>query len=162
MCDPCSNHERNFSNCEEKPENFRTSTGFEPVTLRCQCDVITSWALKPLILVAGRLWVQIFLWWMNQWRKWYMKWIIILYACIGLQMWSYDPRSYFQVSLCNNIARIAFITARIIASLDFISAVQYEGAFDWPYSGIRIRGVMIKTVSLARFEAARMVKMCLK
>ena len=29
--DPCS-YERNFFNCAEKPEKFRTSTGFELVT----------------------------------------------------------------------------------------------------------------------------------
>ena len=33
---------RNFSNCVEKPETFRTSTGFEPVTSRYRCDAITN------------------------------------------------------------------------------------------------------------------------
>ena len=31
-----------FSNCENKPENFRTSTGFEPVTSRYRCDAIAT------------------------------------------------------------------------------------------------------------------------
>ena len=26
----------------EKPENFRTSTGFEPVTSRCRCNALTN------------------------------------------------------------------------------------------------------------------------
>ena len=65
---------------------LRSSTGFEPVTSRCRCDVLTKWALKPLVLRASRLWV---------------------------------------FSLLYTISKIAFITARIIASLDFISAVQY-------------------------------------
>ena len=34
--DPCS-YGRNFSNCGEKLEKFRTSTDFEPVTSRCRC-----------------------------------------------------------------------------------------------------------------------------
>ena len=28
--------------CVEKPENFRTSTGFEPVTSRYRCDALTN------------------------------------------------------------------------------------------------------------------------
>ena len=46
-------------------------TGFEPATLRYRCDAPTDWALKPLTLGAGHLWVL-----MNPWRmdvKWYMK-----------------------------------------------------------------------------------------
>ena len=31
----------------------RTSTGFEPVTSRYRCDVLTNWAMKPLLLGAG-------------------------------------------------------------------------------------------------------------
>ena len=42
----CSNHlrsyGRNFCNCVEKPENFRTSTRFEPVTSRYRCDALTN------------------------------------------------------------------------------------------------------------------------
>ena len=31
-----------FNNCVEKPEKFRTSTGFEPVTSRFRCDALTN------------------------------------------------------------------------------------------------------------------------
>ena len=65
-----------FCNCVEKPEKFRISTGFEPMTSRYGCDALTNWAMKPLTLGAGHLWVLIFPWGMNQWTKWYMKWII--------------------------------------------------------------------------------------
>ena len=41
-------YERNFCNCVEKPEKFRTSTGFEPVTSRFRCDALTNWAMKPI------------------------------------------------------------------------------------------------------------------
>ena len=34
--------ERNLSNCEQKPEKVRTSTGFEPVTSRYRCDALTN------------------------------------------------------------------------------------------------------------------------
>ena len=62
-------YERNLSNCVWKPE--KTSTGFEPVTSRYRCDALTNWAMKPLTLGAGHLWVL-----MSPWRmdvKWYMK-----------------------------------------------------------------------------------------
>ena len=64
--DPRS-YERNLRNCVEKPEKFRTSTGFEPVTSRYRYDDLTNWAMKPLTLGAGHLWVLMFLWGMNQW-----------------------------------------------------------------------------------------------
>ena len=64
-------YERNLSNCVEKPEKVRTSTGFEPVTSRYRCDALTNWVMKPLTLGAGHLWVL-----MSPWRmdvKLYMK-----------------------------------------------------------------------------------------
>ena len=51
---------RNLSNCVEKPEKSRTSAGFEPVTSRYRCDGLTNWAMKPLMLGAGHLWVHMF------------------------------------------------------------------------------------------------------
>ena len=47
----------NFCNCVEKPEKFRTSTGFEPVTSRFRCDAPTNRAMTPVTLGAGHLWV---------------------------------------------------------------------------------------------------------
>ena len=44
---------RIFCNCVEKPEKFRASTGFEPVTSRFRCDALTNWGMKPLTLGAG-------------------------------------------------------------------------------------------------------------
>ena len=35
-------YERNFCNCVKKPQQFRTSTGFEPVTSRYRCDALTN------------------------------------------------------------------------------------------------------------------------
>ena len=35
-------YERNLSNCVEKPEKVRTSTGFEAVTSRYRCDALTN------------------------------------------------------------------------------------------------------------------------
>ena len=47
---------------KEAWKKFRTSTGFEPVTSRCRCDALTNWAMKPLTLGAGQLWVHMFPW----------------------------------------------------------------------------------------------------
>ena len=35
-------HERNLSNCALKPEEVRTSTGFELLTSRYRCDALTN------------------------------------------------------------------------------------------------------------------------
>ena len=50
--------ECNFCNCVWKPEKLRTSTRFEPVTLRYRYDTRTNWAMKPLTLGVGHLWVH--------------------------------------------------------------------------------------------------------
>ena len=124
------------------------------MTSRYRCDALTNWAMKPLTLGAGHLWVPMFPWGMNQrWNVWNVSYINCGYEI----KWSYDPRSY-ERNFCNcvkkpekfrfstgfepvtsryrcdaltrlfrllyAIAKIAFITARIIASLDFISAVH--------------------------------------
>ena len=41
--------------CKKPIKKFRTSTGFEPVTLRYQCNALTNWAMKSLMLGAGQL-----------------------------------------------------------------------------------------------------------
>ena len=44
----------------KKPEkNFPTSSVFEPVTSRYRCEALTNWAMKPLMLGAGQLCVQL-------------------------------------------------------------------------------------------------------
>ena len=48
-------------------EKVRTSTGFKPVTSRYRWEALTNWAMKPLTLGAGYLWVL-----MSPWR---MIWI---------------------------------------------------------------------------------------
>ena len=35
-------YECNLSSCVQKPEKVRTSTGFEPMTLRYWCDTLTN------------------------------------------------------------------------------------------------------------------------
>ena len=59
--DPRS-YKRNFSNWGEKPEKFRTSAGFEPVSSRHWCNALINWAMKPPTLGAGHLWVLMFPW----------------------------------------------------------------------------------------------------
>ena len=44
----------------KKPEkNFPTSSVFEPITSRYRCEALTNWAMKPLMLGAGELCVQL-------------------------------------------------------------------------------------------------------
>ena len=51
-------------------KKFRTSTGFEPVTSRLPVRCSTNWAMKPLTLGAGQLWVHMFPW---------KKWVLVIY-----------------------------------------------------------------------------------
>ena len=91
-------YECNFYNCVEKPEKFRTSTGFEPVTSRYRCDALTNWAMKPLMLGAGHLWALMFPWGMNQW--WNDIWNGSYMNCGYEIKWGCDPRSY-ERNFCN-------------------------------------------------------------
>ena len=50
---------------KEAWKKIRASTGFEPVTPRYRCDALTNWAMKPLTLGAGQLWVHMF-----PWKRW--------------------------------------------------------------------------------------------
>ena len=117
--DPRS-YERNFCNCVKKPEKFRTSTGFEPVTSRYRCDALTNWAMKPLTLGAGHLWVLMFSWGMNQ--RWNDIWNGS-YMNRGYEIkWSYDPRSYDR-NFCNCVKKpekfrtsISYIISSLIHS----------------------------------------------
>ena len=55
---------------KEAWKKFRTSTGFEPVTSRLPVRFSTNWAMKPLTLGAGQLWVHMFPW---------KKWVLMIY-----------------------------------------------------------------------------------
>ena len=81
-------YERNLSTWLYKPEKVRTSTGFEPVTSRYRCDALTKWAIKPLTLGAGHLWV-LMIPWRVVWIKWYMKYFIYWTADLkSSKLWS--------------------------------------------------------------------------
>ena len=53
---------------KEACKKFRTSTGFEPVTSQLPVRCSTNWAMKPLTLGAGQLWVHMF-----PWKKWVLN-----------------------------------------------------------------------------------------
>ena len=64
------------------------SREFELMTSRYQCDALTNWAMKPLMLGAGQFCVHMF-----PWKRWmwlmYMKWTIIWLAnCYYLECYS--------------------------------------------------------------------------
>ena len=61
--------------------------GFEPVTLRYWCNALTNWAMKPLMLGAGHLWVLRSLWGMNV--KLFMKYFLYWTADVkSSKLWS--------------------------------------------------------------------------
>ena len=62
---------------KEAWKNFRTSTGFEPVTSRLPGRCSTNWAMKPLTLGEGQWWVHMFPW---------KKWVLMIYEIIKSYM----------------------------------------------------------------------------
>ena len=97
--DPHSYECNFFSNCIEKHEKFRTFNGVWTWTSQCWCDTLTNWAMKLLMLEAGHLRVQMFLCWMSQWTKWYMKWIIYwseLRIWNQMKLWSLQLWMHFS------------------------------------------------------------------
>ena len=83
-------YKSNLCNCTyRRQKKVRTSTGFEPMTSRYWCDGRTNWAMKPLTLGAGHMWVLRRPKGMNLKFMWNI-------SNIELWMWnqvSYDPRS---------------------------------------------------------------------
>ena len=105
-------YERNFYNCVEKPEKFRTSTGFEPVTSRFRCDALTNWAMKPLTLGVGHLWVLMDPWGMNQWWN-------------GIWNESYELQKWNQVKLWSSQLWTQFLQLRR-ETLKFRTSTGFE------------------------------------
>ena len=81
-------------------KKFRTSTGFEPVTSRLPVRCSTNWAMKPLTLGAGQLWVHMFPW---------KKWVLMIYEINHIWTvemkwkWRNDRRS--ERNLCNCVKK---------------------------------------------------------
>ena len=95
-----------FCNCVEKPEKFRTSTGFEPVTSRFRCDALTNWAMKPLTLsvatVSGFI-AQ-----------------LVRASHRNREVTGSNPVEVLNFSgFSTQLQKIALITAKIIASFDY-------------------------------------------
>ena len=85
---------------KEAWKKFRTSTGFEPVTSQLPVRCSTNWAMKPLTLGAGQLWVHMFPW---------KKWVLIIYEIKHVWTakmkwkWRNDRRS--ERNLCNYVKK---------------------------------------------------------
>ena len=94
----------------------RTSTGFEPMTSRFRCNALTNWAMKPLTLGAGHLWVLMVPWGMNGiWN--------------GIWNESYELRIWNQVKLWSSQLWTQFLQLRTEAWK--ISGLQ-RGLNPWP------------------------------
>ena len=85
---------------KEAWKRFRTSTGFEPVTSRLPVWCSTNWAMKPLTLGAGQLWVYMFP---------SKKWVLMIYEINHIWTtemkwkWRNDRRS--ERNLCNCVKK---------------------------------------------------------
>ena len=145
--DPHS-YECNFSNCIEKPEKFRTSTGFEPMTSRCQCDAVTHWPMKPLMLGVGQLSIS-----HNQWiaLKTHSDWLLKLRISFAIHLRAtctgFAPKtvvivagikelkSPFCATIHINVRWLVYLPSCKVALSDSMCAVI--GWFSGPYSTVR-------------------------
>ena len=83
---------------KEAWKNFRTSTGFEPVTSRLPGRCSTNWAMKPLTLGEGQWWVHMFPW---------KKWVLMIHEINHIWpaemkwkwMWSSQWTQFMQLQL---------------------------------------------------------------
>ena len=86
--------------CKEAWKKFRSSMGFKPMTSRLPVQCSTNWAIKPLTLGAGQLWVHLFRW---------KKWVLMIYEINHIWTvemkwkWRNDRRS--ERNLCNCVKK---------------------------------------------------------
>ena len=86
--------------CKEAWKKFRSSMGFKPMTSRLPVQCSTNWAIKPLTLGAGQLWVHLFRW---------KKWVLMIYEINHIWTvemkwkWRNDRRS--ECNLCNCVKK---------------------------------------------------------
>ena len=81
---------------KEAWKKFRTSTGFEPVTSRLAVRCSTNWAMKPLTLGAGQLWVHMF-----PWKKWVLMIYEINHIWTAEMKWKWRNDRRSERNLCN-------------------------------------------------------------
>ena len=85
---------------KEAWKKFRTSTGFEPVTSRLLVRCSTNWAMKPLTLGAGQLWVRMFP------QK---KWVLMIYEINHIwtveMKWKWRNDRGSERNLCNCVKK---------------------------------------------------------
>ena len=81
-------------------KKFRTSTGFEPVTSRLLVRCSTNWAMKPLTLGAGQLWVHMF-----PWKKWVLMIYEINHIWTAEMKWKWRNDRRSERNLCNCVKK---------------------------------------------------------
>ena len=81
---------------KEAWKKFRNSTGFEPVTSRLPVRCSTNWAMKPLTLGAGQLWVHMF-----PWKKWVLMIYEINHMWTAEMKWKWRNDGRSDRNLCN-------------------------------------------------------------
>ena len=91
---------------KEAWKKFRTSTGLETRDLAIPVRCSTNWAMKPLTLGAGQLWVHMFPW---------KKWVLMIYEINHIWTaemkwrWRNDRRS--ERNLCNCVKNLRISSA---------------------------------------------------
>ena len=86
--------------CKEAWKKFRSSMGFKPMTSRLPVQCSTNWAIKPLTLGAGQLWVHLF-----QWKKWVLMIYEINHIWTVEMKWKWRNDRRSERNLCNCVKK---------------------------------------------------------
>ena len=88
---------------KEAWKKCRTSTGFEPVTSRLPVRCSTNWAMKPLTLGAGQLWVHMWVDMFNCGNIWTHNWTYMFnfhfISAVHIGFISYVINTHFFLSI---------------------------------------------------------------
>ena len=94
--------ERNLCNCVKKPEKKDfNGVWTRDLTIPVRCS--TNWAMKPLTLGAGQLWVHMF-----PWRKWVLMIYQINHIWTAETKWKWRNYRRSERNLCNCVKKPHF------------------------------------------------------
>ena len=118
-----SSSERNLCNCMncvKKPEKIQDFNGVWTRDLAIPVRCFTNWAMKPLTLGAGQLWVHMFPW---------KKWVLMIYEVLN----------FFQASLrkcinCVHCDHFHFISAVHMWFISYIINTHFFHGNIWTHN----------------------------
>ena len=101
--------ERNLCNCGKKPEKIQDFNGVWTRDLAIPVRCSTNWAMKPLTLGAGQLWVHMF-----PWKKWVLMIYEINHIWTAEMKWKWRNDRRSERNLCNCVKKPEGFKAQLV------------------------------------------------